>query len=80
MQSVAILAVIMSVPIVAIVSNALLKMKRMQLEQNQQPTLEELEIVAGSITKLKQENDALHREVNALQQRVDQLERRLPQG
>ena len=79
MIAVAIIALLTIIPVTALISQHLIKMRKLQLDQ-QPPAVrpDELEIVAESMARLKQENDQLREQVQRMGQRIDQLERRLP--
>ncbi len=78
MIGVSIIALLTLVPVTALISQHIIKMKKLQLEQTPQPSREELAIVAESMARLKQENDRLREQVQGLAQRVELLERQLP--
>jgi ubiquinone biosynthesis protein UbiJ len=79
MIAVAIIALLTIIPVTALISQHLIKMRKLQLDQ-QPPAVrpDELEIVAEAIARLKHENDQLREQVQRMEQRIDQLERRLP--
>jgi hypothetical protein len=74
-----IMSVIMAVPIAAIISNALLKYKKMELERERPGgalSEEEKLILVESIKRLKEDNDRLIQQQKALEQRLQVLEQK----
>jgi FtsZ-binding cell division protein ZapB len=74
-----IMCVIMAVPIAAIISNAVLKYKKLEYELNRPGgslSEEEKNILVESIKRLKEDNDRLRQQQSALEQRLQALEQK----
>jgi len=74
-----IMSVIMAVPIAAIISNAVLKYKKLEYERDRPGgslSEEEKNILVESIKRLKEDNDRLIQQQTALEQRLQALEQK----
>jgi len=76
MQEVIIFGIVMSIPIIAILSSTFLKFKRMEIE-NTKLSESEKRILVDSIKKLSAENEANKQQNLQLETRITDLEKKL---
>lgn len=78
MTAIIIVALTMTIPVSAIIANAVIKYKKLDNEKHGSLSQEEVNTLVDSIKRLKAENDQIKAQNEELAHRLENLEKRLP--